>query len=171
MVKKLGFSLIELTVVIGLLSLLILAISSTMLMSIVSSNRIRTVTKVKQAGNYALGQLQSMIRSAKSITSCISSANSSTPSITLINQDGGSTLIITDLDADATYRIASISATSSPTLTPANIDVQDFSITCEPSDIEPSLIKLSFNLKDLREGRATESPILKFETSVNLRNE
>ncbi len=62
MALKKGFSLIELIVVIGLLSLLMLAISSTMLMSIISSNRIRTTTKIKQAGGYAINQIQSMIR-------------------------------------------------------------------------------------------------------------
>lgn len=165
-----GFSLIELTVVIGLLSLLILAISSTMLMSIISSNRIRTVTKVKQAGSYAVNQLQSMIRSAKIITNCVSSANSATPSLTFINPDGGETLIVSELDAEGTMRLASKSATVSH-LTPGKLDVQSFFLACEPSDLEPALIKLSFNLKDLREGRNTESPTLKFETSISLRNE
>jgi prepilin-type N-terminal cleavage/methylation domain-containing protein len=167
MVKKSGFSLIELIIVIGLLSLLMLAISSTMLMSIVSSNRIRTATKVKQAGNYALGQIQTMIRSAKTISSC--TPNLPSPSLTVINPDGGDTTIFAELDGDGTTRIASNSGTY---LTPDNLETSSFSITCEPSQVEPTLIKVSFDLQGkLATERPSSNPILHFETSVNLRNE
>lgn len=160
---KKGFSLIELIVVIGLLSLLMLAISSTMLMSIVSSNRIRTVSTVKNAGNYALGQLQTMIRSAKTVTTC----DSTTSTITVVNSDGGSTSFAS-IDVGTYTRIASNSAY----LTPENIDVTLFDLTCEPTDTDPTLVKISFDLKDkLVTRRTIENPLLHFETSINLRNE
>lgn len=162
MVKKHGFSLIELVVVIGLLSLLMLAISSTMLMSMISSNRIRTTTKVKQAGNYALGQIQGIVRNAKSITSCIPDLPDT--SITLINQDGGTTQILTEEG-----RIASNSGTY---LTPDNLEATVFDISCEPTVDNPTLIKVSFDLKSkLATERSTSNPTLHFETSINLRNE
>ena len=160
---KSGFSLIELTVVIGLLSLLMLAISTTMLMSIVTSNRIRTSTKVKQAGNYALGQIQSMLRNAKSITLCDSDASS----LTMTNLDGGSTLITAQSDGTNT-RIASGSGVY---LTPANLSTYNFSLICQPSDTAPTLVNLSFDLKDSAGSGAVNNPLLHFETSVNLRNQ
>lgn len=168
---KKGFSLIELLVVIGLLSLLMLAISSTMLMSIISSNRIRTSTKVKQAGNYALGQIQAMIRNAKSISVCRDDISSTT----FTNPDGGSTTILSESDG-TNYRIASNSGVY---LTPANLTVSSFSLNCLPFSTNPltgetgtTLIKVSFDLKDqLTTSRTTENPLLHFETSVNLRNE
>lgn len=164
MVKRSGFSLIELIVVIGLLSLLMLAISSTMLMSIVSSNRIRTTTKVKQAGNYALGQIQAMIRSAKAVTNCVSGLTD--PSLTLINQDGGDTEFYLDT---ITGQIASNSGVF---ITPEDLEANLFNITCEPTETEPTLIKVSFDLKNkLATERRTGNPTLHFETSVNLRNE
>lgn len=176
MVTKKGFSLIELTVVIGLLGLLILAISSTLLMSIISSNRIRTITRIKQAGNYATGQIQSMLRSAKSISSCVSTLNSDTPSITVINRDGGETLIINELidelNTNIRYQIASKSGSISNTyLTPTDVSVSAFSLICEPNDIKPTLIHLAFDLQDVISSETTTNPTLHFETSINLRNE
>jgi prepilin-type N-terminal cleavage/methylation domain-containing protein len=157
-----GFSLIELIVVIGLLSMLMLAISSTMLMSIISSNRIRTTTKVKQAGGYAIGQIQSMVRSAKSIVVC----DTSTPSATFIGQDGGSTEVLIENDG-TNVRIASNSGVY---LTPANMGVTSFAITCEPTEAEPTLIKFAFDLQDTRQTSGSQNPLLHFETSVSVRN-
>lgn len=160
MIAKRGFSLIELTVVIGLLALLMLAISSTMLMSIVSSNRIRTITKVKQAGNYAIGQIQTMLRNAKSIKTC----DSTVGTITLIGAGGGETQIFNDSNS----RIASNSGTY---LTPENTLASLFTLSCNPSDAEPSIVKVSFDLRDAIAPTGIQNPSLHFETSVNLRNE
>lgn len=166
MVKKSGFSLIELTVVIGLLSLLILAISSTMLMSIVSSNRIRTTTKVKQAGNFAITQIQTMLRNAKAISLC----DSTNSTVSFINPDGGETFLTSEIDNSGLHtRIASGSGIY---LTPANTDMgTSFSLSCEPIGDNPTLVKLSFDLQDTLSARPTENPLLHFETSINLRNE
>lgn len=158
MIVKKGFSLIELTVVISLLALLMLAISSTMLMSIISSKRIRTATKTKQAGNYAIGQIQSILRNAKSIKICNSSSNT----ITTINPGGGETQILL-----SNSRVASNSGTY---LTPDNTTTSLFSLSCNPSDTDPSIVKVSFDLRDALAPSGIQNPSLHFETSVNLRN-
>lgn len=164
MVIKKGFSLVELIVVIGLLSLLMIAISSTMLMSIVSSNRIRTTSKIKQAGNYAIGEIQGMLRSAKTITDC----DTTTASITFVNPDGGTTTLGPILVGETT-RIASNSGIY---ITPSTANISNFYLICEPNDSEPTLIVVSFDLKDtLSTSRTIENPLLHFETSINLRNE
>ena len=161
MVKKTGFSLIELTVVIGLLTLLMLAISGVMLMSIISSNRIRSATKTKQAGSYVINQMQTMIRNARSIESCTA------PSTMVINNiDGKSTTFLPESNGSYT-RIASNSGTY---LTPDYIDAQNLSITCSPAT-NPNLVELSFDLQSTRAARATENPLLHFETSITLRNQ
>lgn len=161
--KKHGFSLIELIVVIGLLSVLMLAITSTVLMTIISSNRIRTSSKVKQAGNYAMGQIQSLIRSARSVNLC-----TSPDSISIVNQDGGTTQLLTENDAGGVTRIASNSGSF---LTPENLSVTSFSLVCQPDDTNVSLVKLSFDLQDTITTRDLENPLLHFETSINLRNQ
>jgi len=168
MAIKKGFSLIELTVVVGLLSILILAISSTMLMSVISSNRIRTTTKIKQAGNFALDQIQGMLRSAKSITSC----NSENFTISIINPDGGETLIANELiSAIDEIQLSRIASNSAIYLTPSSVNTTSFKITCEPNDISPNLVTISFDLKDIDVTKAIENPLLHFETSINLRNQ
>lgn len=160
MVKKSGFSLIELTVVIGLLSLLILAISSSMLMTIISSNRIRNVAKVKQAGNFALGQMQEMIRSAKTVVSCTSVDSN----ITILNFDGGTTNFINENN-----RIASNSGVY---ITPDNMTTSSYSVTCSPNDTDPTLVNISFDLMDSAITKKDhENPTLHFETAVSLRNQ
>lgn len=165
MALKKGFSLIELIIVVGLLGLLMLAISSTMLMSIVSSNRIRLTTKTKQAGNYAIGQIQTLVRNAKDITACNSAA------ATFINQDGGSTSI--------SLQSSRIASNSGIFLTPANLTVSTFTLTCLPDTTPPlispdnitSLIKISFDLRDALSTQSIQNPLLHFETSINVRNE
>lgn len=166
MALKRGFSLIELIIVVGLLSLIMLAISSSMLMTIVSTSRIRTTTKVKQAGNYALNQFESMIRSAKGLNSC----NSTTSTANITNQDGNTT--------DIFLENSQIASNSGNYLTPSNFTISTFVLTCLPGDTaamsenNTNLIKISFDLKDSQTTkRTTENPLLHFETSVNLRNE
>lgn len=159
MIIRKGFSLIELTVVISLLALLMLAISSTMLMSIISSKRIRAATKTKQAGNYAIGQIQTMIRNAKSIKTCDSTAGT----ITIVNSGGGETQIF----ADSNSRIASNSGTY---LTGEDTTTSLFSLSCDPSDSEPAIVKVSFDLRDALAQTGIQNPSLHFETSINLRN-
>lgn len=164
MALKQGFSLIELIVVIGLLSLLMLAISSTMLMSIISSNRIRTTSTVKNAGNFALTQLQGMIRNSKSIITC----DSDNSTISYVNPDGGTTSIM----AETVDSFGKIASNSGVYITPGNVSVTSFSLSCEPDDSNPSLVKISFDMQDvISTKRPTENPILHFETSVNIRNE
>ncbi|MFH1244698.1 MAG: type II secretion system protein [bacterium] len=154
---KRGFSLIELTVVIGLMGLLTLAISSVLLMSIVSSNRIRTITQVKQAGNYTIDQLQTLIRNAKSLVACNPDS-----SLLLINPDGGLTSI--SLTGNSL-------ASNSASLIPSGLTISTFKLTCEPNSVSPNLISVSFDLKKSLSTSTRESPTLHFETAINLRNQ
>lgn len=158
-----GFSLIELTVVVGLLSLLSLAIASVLLMSVTTTNRIRTLTKVKQAGNYALDQIQSLLRSAKAITACDNTTNS----ITIINPDGDETT----LSSTDTRLASSSGALTSAYLTPENLAISQWSLVCEPTENSPTLVTVSFSLTDPSNTQVRESPTLHFETAINLRNE
>lgn len=154
---KRGFSLIELTVVIGLLSLLTLAITSALLMSVVSSNRIRTVTRVKQAGNYALDQIQGLVRNSKKVVLCVPNT-----SVAFINPDGGTTTI------SSTTQIASNSGVF---LTPSNLTVSNFALSCTPNNTAPALISVAFDLHNPENTSLRESPTLHFETAINLRND
>jgi len=163
MAIKNGFSLIELTVVIGLISLLTLAISASLLANLMASNRLRNTTAIKQAGNYVLDQFQTLLRNAKAIDSCDSSANT----ITITNFDGYSTTLATEIASSNTL----IASNSGVFLTPSSLNVSNYSITCYPSDTNPQLVSVSFDLANPSIVHARESRTLHFETSVNLRNQ
>lgn len=164
MAVKSGFSLVELTVVIGLIALLAMAISAIMLTTIVSSNRIRTLTKIKQAGDYTVNQLETLIRNSRSISVCDSTNNTSTIS----NPDGGSTTIYLQADQSGVNRVASGSGTF---LTPPDLLVTNYKLTCAPNDISPRLVTISFDMSPLVASvKAVENGTLHFQTSVELRN-
>lgn len=160
MAVKKGFSVIELVVVIGLISLLSIGMSAILLTTIVSSNRVRTMTKIKQAGDYTITQIQTMIRNARTITPCSSVDNT----MTIIGQDGGSSNIAIEND-----RIASSSGIF---LTPEDLTTSAFNITCAPSDDTPAAITISFDLENTQtSGPATQNPKLHFETTAQIRND
>lgn len=162
---KSGFSVIELTVVIGLLSMLALAMSAIMLTTIVSSNRVRTLTKIKQAGDHSLNQLQSLVRNARGIVLC-DSVNSTG---TIINPDGRETTILLENDTDGTPRIASNSGIY---LTPGDLKVANFGFLCSPSDDNPRLVTVSFDLSTLSVStNPKENPLLHFTATSELRND
>jgi type II secretory pathway pseudopilin PulG len=165
MAVKAGFSVIELTVVIGLIALLAIAMSAIMLTTIVSSNRIRSLTKIKQAGDYAVTQLQSLVRNARGITLC----NSLDSTSTIINPDGGETTILLEPDDDDVDRIASNSGVY---LTPGDLRITNYSLTCAPTDDNPQLITIAFDLSPLIEStKESENTTLHFVTTAELRND
>lgn len=162
--KLRGYSLIELTVVVGLLAMLSVAISSVVLYSIVQSRRIRSQTKVRSAGDYALGQMQYLVRGAKEVVDCDSTDNS----LTVINQDGGETTFDEVTVGDNTH-IASNSATL---LTSSDTTTQNsFDINCSPTDASPNLVSISFDLYDSTGDQTSPREVkIHFGTSISFRN-
>ena len=164
MEMKRGTSIIELVVVIGLISLLSLAMSAIMLTTIVSSNRVRRLTQIKQAGDIALNQVQTLIRNSRQINFCDSDNNI----LTTKNPDGGTTDILVEEDLGAS-RLASNSGVY---MTPNNLTIANFDITCEPNDTEPLLIKMSFDMTQTNSsGNTRENASIHFETTTGIRNE
>lgn len=162
-VKK-GTSIIELVVVIGLISLLALTMSAIMLTTITSSNRVRRLTQIKQAGDIALNQIQTLIRNSRDIDSC----DSDNDILTTINPDGGTTNIMLEND-DTSARIASNSGTY---MTPNNLLVTSFNVSCEPNSETPVLFNISFDISHTNSsGNSRENPTVHFETTTGIRNE
>lgn len=161
---KSGYSLVELTIVVGLVAMLALAISSVVLISVTQSTRVRNQILTRQAGDYAVTQIQTMIRNARSVTACNSLGNT----ITILNPDGGSTNFYAQISADSVQ----IASNSGSALTPPELTVNSsFNIDCSPSDTDVRLVNLSFDLDRTQEtGRDLETPPLHYETSIELRN-
>lgn len=161
---KKGTSLIELVVVIGLIALLSLAMSAIMLSTIISSNRVRRLTELKQAGDIALNQIQTLIRNSRNIESCSSSANL----LTTTNPDGKTTDIYSESDGVST-RIASNSGIY---ITPDTILVNNFDIICQPDDTTATIFKISFDLTHrVAAGNNRENSTIHFETTTSTRND
>lgn len=161
--QKKGYSLIELTVVVGLVAILGVGISSAVLMSISTTIRNRATTHVRESGDYALNQVKQLIRNSKSILACDSNGNT----LDILGLDGGTTSISLESAADSN-RLAS---GSGQYLTPSDITLSSFSLTCLPSDTEVELIKLQFSAElSSQTAKDRENPLVNFQTSVSLRN-
>ena len=160
---KKGFSLIELIVVIGLTSLLAVAITSVAMTSLVGSARIRNLVKTRQAGDSALNQMQTKIRNARNIIHC----NSTTDTLTIENIDGRNTSYALELD-NGSMRIAS---NSGQYITPQDNTITVFDIECSPNDQEPNLVSIKFSITNtFQSARSQETPTIPYETAVQIRN-
>jgi type II secretory pathway pseudopilin PulG len=160
---KKGFSLIELVIVVGLTSLLTIAITSVSITSIVGANRVRNLIKTRQAGDGALNQIQTSLRNARDISVC----NSANNQLTMQNMDGGTTTLSLEL----TGELGRIASNSGSYLTPADITVTNFDLQCSPTDTEISLITVKFEVKSSIAGsRSQDTPTIPYETTVQLRN-
>lgn len=160
---KKGTSLIELVIIIGLISLLALAMSAIMLTTITSSNRIRRLTQIKQAGDYTLNQIQTLIRNSLNIESCDPDNNT----LSTLNPDGNISNIFLE-DYNDTTRVASNSGIY---MTPSNLVVTNFTINCDPID-QPVLFKIGFDIAQLdTSGKPHENATIHFETTTNIRND
>lgn len=163
-IAKKGNSIIELTVVVGLVSLLALAMSAIMLTTMTSSTRVRRLTKIKQAGDYALTQIQTQIRNTREVISC----SPDDDTLSLRGQDGG----VTDLLLESDSGVGRIASNSGVYITPTDLSVSNFTISCEPTSTEPTLFKFAFDLTDPNPNlKTSENSSLHFETTTGLRNE
>lgn len=155
-IRTKGFSVVELTIVIGLVALLSLALSAVMLTTLANSTRIRMATSAKQTGDYALGQMQELIRNAKAVTSCNTLGNT----ITVTNPDGGNTTF-----ASSGTTIASNSAS----LTGSDMSIANFVLSCNPSDASPSLVTIAFDVQPTANTYSLQP--IHFTTSIQVRNQ
>jgi len=154
---KKGYSLIELTITVGLLSILALTISAIVLSTVVGSYRLRNLVHVREVGNYVTGQLERLIHNARSVTSCSSNT------LTLLNQDNNPT----------TIQLSGTSiASSSASLTPSDVTVSNFSLICLPSSSDPQIVNLNFTLSTNSDpnARPHDNPSLNFSSSIEFRN-
>lgn len=166
--KKSGFTLIEIIVIVGILGF-IAVIGSNMFFSILKgSTKTRVLAEVKQNGSYAINVMERLIRNAKSLE----------------NWDGGGEWIeirdpddyptifsCEDSDGDGFYDIASNSAS----LTSDKVEVVDcasvFNVVEGEAGIRPDAVTINFTLKQAGTvARPEEEASVNFKTTVTLRN-
>lgn len=161
MKQKNGFTLIELLIVVVLSALLILSAVSLFFTSIVGNEKTSSAILVKQNGDYAITQISRLIRGARSAT-CVGSN-----ALTLVGNDGGTTLLTAQHISGTKYQIAS----NSGYLTGFEVTVPSGNIqfNCvNPTDGSPSHVNVSFTLTKGTVGDRDYVSV-PFTTSVGLR--
>lgn len=171
--KKTGFTLIEILVVVGILGI-IAFIGTNMFFTILKgSTKTRVLAEVKQNGNYALGVMERMIRNARKIEECQVSADH----IKIQNPDEdwtdflccGSPSLIASESGGLT---CSDSGIENARLTSSNVQVSCGTfISCTQATGGPPVITINFTLSQLGSPpRPEEQARVDFGTTVTLRN-
>jgi len=180
MIKKEGFTIIEIIVVIAVIAMTLPTIFSLMFLSFQAQNRVRALQNVKESGDYAFSVMQSLIRQYGNgiYKAADSSSANKVCGITGDNYTGR--LYFKDSNNDFfsfsidNNRIASTSGVMVYYLTPENVTAaaEDFVISCERlTDFDPPLVTIDFTLTvGATQLRYEDKAELRYQTKVKLRN-
>lgn len=158
---KKGFTLIEMVIVVSLMGLVAIIATGFLLTSLSGSGKAEVSKEVRQNGNYALSVIENMVRDCLAFkTAC---PNPDVNSLTIINQDGGTTVF-----SCSQNQIASGSAF----LTSGSVSVSDCDFDCTQSPGLPPVVTVKFKVaqKSVVTLRPSEKAVLDFETVVVVRN-
>lgn len=158
-VKKSGFTLIEMLVVVTLLSTVGLMAVSIFFSTLRGGTKAELLKEVKQNGNYTISVMERMIRNARFITS--SCDGTPQASIKIVNPDLRETVFSCD------GQIASNSAF----LTTDKLVVSDCSFTCQEQSRGQKVVAIKFTLSQRGSpARPEERASVTFETTVSPRS-
>lgn len=178
-----GFTILELLVVAGVLSIITAVISQVLFTTIRSNTKSEIIKEVKQNGDIAIENMARMIQNAKSITAVYCDGATKNTAITLINQDDGQTTFQCSID-NGVNRIASVSATTEY-LTSSNLILTDAAgqstLDCSSTDILsfscftvggiPKTVQIQFGLRQKNDTTSQfEASRMMFQSTVVLRN-
>lgn len=156
--KKSGFTLIEMIVVVAILGMVAIFGSNMLFTILKGSLKTKVLSEVKQNGTFAISTMERMIRNAKELVSC----------------DSGSVKIKNPDDFETTFVCSDTAISSnSAALTSSNVKVDSCAFACSlgTAGILPSTVGINFTLSQV--GAATrkeEKALVKFQTTVSLRN-
>lgn len=171
-----GFSLLETLIVATLSVMVIMAATSLFLMTMISSSKTNNISVVKSDGDYAIGQMEFLLRNAVTLLPNDESDPSSPVCQNGMSQirfrsiDGGETTLFTETD-NGSDKIASNSGiylTSDSTIL---VDPPVFNCTQSP-DRGVSTVEVNFTLGKGVEGQDRESELVEqeFRSTVTLRS-
>ena len=164
--RKNGFTLIEIIVVVGILGIIAVIGSGAFFSILRGSTKTKTLQMVRQNGDYAISVMERMIRNARVLIS--PTTDSTVTSITIKNPDGGETTFSCEGNP------ATI-ASNGASLLSNEVNVNDcndiFEVTVGQVGIKPAVIKINFNLTQAGTAiRPEEQALINFQTTVTLRN-
>ena len=168
--RQIGFTLMEIIVVIALLGVVGMMAVNIFFTSLRGSTKAETLKEIKQNGDFAISTMERMIRNAQEVTSTCSGSSSS---ITIRNPDNWRTTF------SCGNQIASISADLVPPvttyLTSSKVYISDCYFICDDGGLTPDKVTIHFALCET--GAATPRPVrpeerasVTFETTVSLRD-
>lgn len=168
MVKKKGFTLIEILVVIGVLAIVVIVGSTSFFNLLKSSTKTRTANLVKQNGDYALAIMERMIRNGKIIENTEvppQECKSGMGKIKILNPDGGETEFSCEGDTISSNSASLISSQ-------VKVANGNCSFNCQRTGLfEPDVVTISFTLSQAQtDVRPEEAVSIVFKTTVVLRN-
>jgi prepilin-type N-terminal cleavage/methylation domain-containing protein len=171
MKKQLGFTLLEMLVVITLTVILSVSAASLFFTTLVGNTKKESLSTVKQEGDYTISQLEFLLRNAVSLVPPVAaSCTNNMSSITFKLNDGGITTL-----SKINGKIASQSASSA---TPVYLTSDSVVLASGPrfdctqaSVNKGTYIKISFTLSKLSPDFNTPTDVTEtFTTSVNVRS-
>lgn len=161
--KSSGFTYIELLVVVVILGILMVGMSNLFFSVIRGGGKVDVGTEIKQNGQQALANMETLIRNSDSVSSCSPIPGQS---IVLTGKDGGTTTLLCDLTNPATGYIASNSAR----LTSTKAVVTDCTFTCDTTVGKAPLVGIIFTVTQAGQpGGSYQQATAKFSTSVVVR--
>ncbi|QQG43923.1 MAG: type II secretion system protein [Candidatus Roizmanbacteria bacterium] len=186
--KRLGFTLIEMLIVISAIGLTLPALFSIFYVILNQQIKVYRLTEVKRQGDYILGKMDSMIRSnAVGIYSDSGLATvkcSNTLGNNSYSSTGGSDFYLKDknnnyfqfaLSFDRMNLISTNASYQSGFLSTSKIKVENFAISCERSaQFSGPIISVSFDIcygtNSCSNARVEEQASLSYKTNFKLRN-
>lgn len=167
--KKNGFTLIEMIVVVGLLSTIGLVASTVFFSTLKGGTKAEILKEVKQNGDFAISTMERVIRSALEVTSTCE--GSDLTSIEIFNPDHQSTIFDCLWEDDVAKIASNGAALTSETVTLGNSCPGSLSFNCQRSTNAPEVIKISFTLSQKGSPtRSEEKASVTFQTAVSLRS-
>jgi len=163
--KKNGFTLIEMMIVVSLLGIIAVVGSGAFFSILRGSTKTKTLQMVKQNGDYAISVMERMIRNARALVS--PTEDSTVTSIKIKNPDGKETTFSCG-GPQATI------ASNGASLLSSEVKVNNcniFEVTVGQPEIRPAVVKINFNLSpEVSSTRPEEQATVNFQTTVTLRN-
>ena len=163
-IKKniLGFTLLEILVVITIFGLLGILISQAVLLTIGGTKKSEGLIKVRENLDYAMGVIDRQLRNANSIPTC---PNTDTTILSYTDQNGNaSSFSCVNVGSGSGYV-----ASGSATLTDSSIDISTCSISCTTDQTNPPVVNINIVGSD-KNATGAQKATVTISSQVSLRS-
>lgn len=178
-----GFTLVELLIVVALVGIIGTITTQVFILGIHSQSKTEMMKEVKQNGDFTLSVMEGMIRNALDVGMNTSQCNTNTKQLTILNQDGFTTMF----DCTNDVNISSVSGiyAAFPLPTPTGIPLSNtrvkvpssscnFRLVCPPQPLSPKYVFITFTVSQADVPGVTPNPLnratLDYQSTVSLRN-